>query len=115
MPYVNRNSLLVIPKYPFIEWLSKITEGNVTMEENPLASDGASIYLVPEFEVQEDFDEWFEENYLFFFEEELTSWSVDRSQWPADRNLASFHEWFYAIWQSTVIDVVDGSLNKLDY
>ena len=115
MPYVNRNALLVIPKFPFIDWLSKLTEGTVTMNENPLSSDGASIYLIPEFEVQEDFDEWFEENYLYFFDEELTSWSVDRNQWPADRDIVSFYEWFHAVWQSTVIDVVEEPLEKLEF
>jgi hypothetical protein len=56
-----------------------------------------------------------EENYLFFFEEELTAWSVDRNQWPVERDIVSFHEWFHAIWQSTVIDVVEESLEKLDF
>ena len=41
------------------------------------------------------------------FEQELFEWSKDESEWPINRDLEMFLEWFDIEFYSTVIDSVD--------
>lgn len=114
MGFINRHALLIAPKEPFYEWVKKVNpQAASEIPEDPLAEDGATIYLIPEFESQEDALEWMEENFETFFESELYSWVDDDEQWPL-LSWEQFSKWFYVSYQSMVENTVEGPLLEED-
>ena len=69
-----------------------------------------SAYLLPEFELEEDIQEWVEENAPWLFEFQLAAWTEDESTWPAVRDLRAFREWFRVDIHSVVVDVADDDI-----
>ena len=67
-------------------------------------------YLLPEFELEEDLQEWVEENATWIFEFQLAAWTEDESVWPATRDLKTFREWFRIDIHSVVVDVADDDI-----
>ena len=47
-----------------------------------------SAFLLPEFELEEDVQEWVEENAAWLFEFQLSAWTEHESSWPETRDLA---------------------------
>lgn len=87
----NRSALFVTPREPFKEWARLHNES--PMEDLAQRLTENHVYLV----------EWFHEEpiadilrpyYLEIFESELLSWNSYRNEWPQDRSLESFLEWF---------------------
>jgi len=73
----------------------------------PRATPFGTAVLLPEFELEEDVQEWVEENAGWLFEFQLSAWTEDESAWPARRDLTTFREWFRVDVHNVVIDVAD--------
>jgi hypothetical protein len=69
-----------------------------------------SAFLLPEFELEEDLQEWVEENAAWLFEFQLSAWSENEASWPATRDLAAFRDWFRVDIHSVVVDVGDDDI-----
>lgn len=109
MNFINRGIVVLKPKSPFVDWANKTGDGNLLLTLGEIAGDSTA-YLIPEIEGDEELTEFLEQSYLMLFEQELFEWSRNESDWPINRNLITFLEWFEIEFHSTVIDTVDGAI-----
>jgi hypothetical protein len=111
MRVINRTAVTVVGARPYIEWTKQhdaaADTGLLTVRRvHPYGS----AFLLPEFELEEDLQEWVEENASWLFEFQLAAWSDDESSWPAVRDLKTFREWFRIDIHSVVVDVADDDI-----
>jgi hypothetical protein len=108
---INRTAITVVGNQPYIDW----TRGRTSVSDTglitvPRATPYGSAFLLPEFELEEDVQEWIEENAPWLFEFQLASWTDDESSWPAVRDLKTFRDWFRVDIHSVVVDVADDDI-----
>lgn len=109
MRLVNRTAVSIVGAQPYVDWTRKTgstagRDGTITV---PRAIPFGTAVLLPEFELEEDVQEWVEENANWLFEIQLAAWSDDESSWPATRDLKTFREWFRVDIHNTVVDAAD--------
>ena len=111
MRVVNRTAISITGAQPFIDWTRQTDadadKGLMTVAR---AKPFGSAFLLPEFELEEDIQEWVEENASWLFEFQLSAWSGDESGWPANRDLTMFREWFRVDIHNVVVDVSDDEM-----
>jgi hypothetical protein len=106
MRVVNRTAITITGAEPYAEW---------TRQHHPATDHGlltvvrakpfGSAFLLPEFELEEDVQDWIEENASWLFEFQLSAWTDDEASWPAPRDLATFRRWFRIDIHSIVVDM----------
>ncbi len=87
----NRSALIVLPKDPYNEWAKLYNEEPNEDLENRLKE--KHVYLI-DWTYDEDIIDVLEPYYLKIFEYELLSWNGYKSEWPQNRSLELFREWF---------------------
>jgi hypothetical protein len=111
MRVVNRTAVTVTGALPYIEWMratdADFNRGAVTV---PRAKAYGSVFLLPEFDLEEDLQEWVEDNAPWLFEFQLSAWTEDESTWPQTRDLKTFRAWFRIDIHSVVVDVGDDDI-----
>jgi hypothetical protein len=103
---LNRAALIVRPKQPFLEWAASLDDSGLV----PDAEGEQTVYLVPEFESDEEGLRVLKRVYAEIFERELDGWDTEPSAWPQKRDFKTFQEWFSIELHSVVEDVVDDAL-----
>jgi len=108
MRVVNRTAITIVGADPYIEW-TKARDADFNRHQLTVARTRpfGTAYLLPEFEAEEDLQEWVEENFAWLFEFQLSTWTEDESAWPQVRDLKTFKQWFRIDMHSTVVDVGD--------
>jgi len=76
----------------------------------PRANAYGSAFLLPEFDLEEDLQEWVEDNVAWLFDFQLSAWTEDETTWPENRDLKTFREWFRIDIHSVVVDVADDEI-----
>lgn len=111
MRVINRTAVTVTGAKPYIDWTmetgSDAHKGVVTV---PRAKAYGAAFLLPEFDLEEDVQEWVEDNATALFEFQLEAWTADESAWPATRDLKTFRAWFNIDVHSIVVDVADDDI-----
>ena len=109
MDVVNRSAIVVRPAQPFLDWLHRVdpTSAQLTLEE---LRQEPTIYLLPEWETEDEALEHLAEVSSEIFEEQLNGWYRVPSVWPEDRELNAFLRWFDCSFHSMVFDVCDERL-----
>jgi len=111
MRVINRTAISIAGAQPFIDWTRRhdanADRGMLTVAR---AQPYGTAYLLPEFELEEDVQEWIEENAAWLFEFQLSSWTDDESAWPQPRDLKTFREWFRIDVHSVVVDVAEDEI-----
>ena len=111
MRVVNRLAISLIGEAPFVAWTlandSGAGKGALTVAR---AQPFGTVILLPEFELEEDIQEWVEENVAWLFELQLEAWTEDESVWPANRDLPVFRQWFRVEIHSVVVDAGDDDI-----
>jgi hypothetical protein len=111
MRLVNRTAVTVIGIKPYVDWTASrdadFASGPVRVAHT--RSYGTA-YLLPEFDQEEDIQEWVEDNFAWLFEFQLSAWTEDESAWPGERTLKMFREWFRVDVHSVVVDVADDEI-----
>ena len=111
MRVVNRTAITITGAQPYVDWTrqndASADRGMLTVAR---ARPFGTAYLLPEFELEEDVQEWVEENAGWMFEFQLASWTDDESAWPQTRDLKTFREWFRIDIHSIVVDVADDEI-----
>lgn len=111
MRLVNRTAITVTGAQPYIDWTratdADSAKGAITVAR---AKTYGTAYLLPEFELEEDVQEWVEENADWLFDFQLSAWTEDESTWPPGRDLALFRSWFRVDVHSVVVDVADDEI-----
>lgn len=113
MSFIDRDAMILIPRKPLFEWQNEIfPESPMETETDPFEHDGGSVYLIPELEHPGAFEEWIEDNFKFFFEDQLSGWCTDESLWPETLSYKMFRQWFHVVYQSFVMDLLDEPIEK---
>src|SRR5262245_17039417 len=111
MRVVNRTAISVVGAQPYIDWTrthdAAANRGMLTVER---ARPYGTAYLLPEFELEEDVQDWVEQNAPWIFEFQLSAWTDDESAWPQTRDLKTFREWFRIDIHSVVVDVAEDDI-----
>ena len=111
MRVVNRTAISITGAQPYIDWTNQhdadVDKGVLTVTR---AKPYGSAVLLPEFELEEEVQEWVEENAVWLFEFQLSSWTDDESSWPATRDVRTFREWFRIDVLNVVVDVGDDEI-----
>jgi hypothetical protein len=111
MRVINRTAISITGAQPYIEWMRRhaaaTDQGMLTVAR---AHPYGTAYLLPEFELEEDVQEWVEENAPWLFEFQLSAWTDDESTWPRPRDLKTFREWFRVDVHSVVVDMADDEI-----
>jgi hypothetical protein len=111
MRVVNRTAVTITGAQPFIDWMrdtdADFNRGAVTV---PRVKAYGSAFLLPEFDLEEDLQEWVEENVAWLFDFQLSAWTEQEETWPENRDLKTFREWFRIDIHSVVVDVADDDI-----
>jgi len=111
MRVINRTAISVVGGQPYVDW-TRHHAGDGSSEAVTVARAkpfGAAV-LLPEFEFEEDVQEWVEDNWSWLFELQLDAWTSDQSSWPAERDLRMFREWFRVDIHNIVVDAAEGDI-----
>ena len=108
MRLLNRTAISIVGARPYIEWTRRtdadLNKGTLTVARAQLYG---TAFLLPEFELEEDVQEWVEENAPWLFEFLLAAWTEDETVWPVNRDLKRFREWFRIDIHNAVVDAGD--------
>jgi hypothetical protein len=108
MQVLNRTAVTIVGAQPYLDWArsrdADFNKGTLTVART---KSYGTAFLLPEFQLEEDLQEWVEENFAWLFEFQLSAWTEDESAWPATRDLETFREWFRIDIHSTVVDTSD--------
>jgi hypothetical protein len=111
MRVINRTAVSITGAQPFVDWMrdtdADFNKGAITVSR---AKAYGSAFLLPEFDLEEDVQEWVEENAVWIFELQLSNWTETESTWPTTRDLKTFREWFRIDIHSLVVDVADDDI-----
>src|SRR5712692_1002803 len=111
MRVINRTAVTLVGAQPYLDWTRRkpadFNAGTLTVAR---AKTYGSAFLLPEFELEEDVQEWVEENAPWLFEFQLAAWTDDESAWPPTRDLKTFREWFRVDVHSVVVDMADDEI-----
>jgi len=112
MRVINRTAITIVGAQPYVDWMrSRDADFNKDTLTVARTKSFGSAFLLPEFELEEDLQEWVEDNFTWLFEFQLSAWTEDESAWPATRDLAAFREWFRIDLHSVVVDVADDDID----
>jgi hypothetical protein len=111
MRLVNRTAVTIVGAAPYVQW-THARDADFARNQLIVARTKpfGTAYLLPEFEAEEDLQEWVEENFVWIFEFQLSTWTEDESAWPQVRDLTTFRQWFRVDLHSTVVDIGDDDI-----
>lgn len=111
MRVINRTAITIVGAQPYVEW-ARARDADFSRSTLTVARTRTygSAFLLPEFELEEDVQEWIEENYSWLFDFQLSAWTEDESAWPAARDLKAFRAWFRIDIHNVVVDVADDEI-----
>jgi hypothetical protein len=108
---VNRTAISIVGTERFTEWMrsrdADFNKGSLTVART---KPFGTTYLLPEFDDESDIQQWVEDNFVWLFEFQLSTWTEDESAWPGARDLNAFREWFRVDVHSTVVDIGDDDI-----
>ena len=115
MRVINRTAVTLVGAKPYLDW-TRATEA--AFDTGALrvvrARTFGSAFLLPEFELEEDVQEWVEENAGWLFDFQLAAWTENESEWPVTRDLKTFREWFRIDIHNVVVDIADDEIEGED-
>ena len=80
MRVVNRTAVTITGAQPFIDWMrdtdADFNRGAITV---PRAKAYGSAFLLPEFDLEEDLQEWVEDNVAWLFDFQLSAWTENEA------------------------------------
>jgi len=102
---VERSLVVVRAKRPFLDWIESLPDpGHFTLEE---INKDSSAFLLPEYEDDFEKDRLIRKYFPVIFEEMLKGWWQVPGDYPSERNLKMFGDWFEVEFHSLVFDLAD--------
>jgi hypothetical protein len=114
MHFINRNTAIIKPRQPFLDWLESVPDPDLDVTLEELRQDCTAV-LIPEADSEAESRNYIEGIYKEIFEMELNSWYQDRGLWPEEITLAMFRRWFDIEIHSEVVDLEEGEIGKEEY
>lgn len=111
---IDRTVLVVRPKQPFLDWVQSLDDESKDFTLENLRQDCAA-YLVPEILDDSEQRQVLEWCFVRVFEEQLEGWHTEPKDWPQNRNLKMFLEWFEVEFHSLVFDLCDDQIQVIDH
>jgi hypothetical protein len=108
LPTINRCVLMVMPKEPYFDWANSL-QGALPMVE-PDDTMQPSSYLLPDFEDEEDVEKFIKKNFRIIFDNELSAWTSNVSEWPTKITYKVFKDWFDIHFSTMVFDLGEGAI-----
>jgi hypothetical protein len=108
---IDRSALIVIPAQPFLDWLHRTDETSKDLSLEDLSRE-PTIYLVPEYDTEEDAELYVHKHCREIFEEQLDGWYRVPSAWPPDRGFRVFKQWFEYHFHAVLLDLCDSPVIK---
>lgn len=115
MYMIDRATIIVKPKQPFVDWIQAHPDSaglNVTLEQ---LREDSTAYLIPEFDSNQDAEEYIKDLSGDIFEIELELWYQDDQFWPKKRDYQKFLEWFEVELHSMVLDPYENEIMRDEY
>jgi hypothetical protein len=106
MNTINRSAVVVTPAQPFLDWLHRVDTSSADLTLDDLRLD-PSIYLLAEWESDEDALQKSAAMSGEIFAEQLNSWHRVESVWPQNRDVDTFLRWFDCSFHSMVFDLCE--------
>jgi hypothetical protein len=112
--WVNRAAVIVRPAKPYLDWASRLDEGedDDLPEQLKVLEKRVSVYLVAEDPNEEEESAPLANYFKTIFENELEAWWTDEADWPKNRTLELFLQWFNVERQSVVTDLESGPISR---
>ena len=107
---INRCAITVRARESFLDWLNALPDpvsGDTTLEE---VNSELHVYLLPDYGYDDEREGLLAQFHDIIFERELDGWWTDETDWPQERNLEMFTQWFDVEFHSIVEDLVDAPL-----
>ncbi len=98
---LNRGSVIVRPKQPYIDWAASLDDSGLL----PRIDGEKTVYLIPEYESDEDAMDILSVCFGEIFEMELLAWHLIEGDWPKNRTFSMFKKWFSLELHSCVEDI----------
>ena len=98
---IDQSVIVIKLKEPFLAWANSVDQIGYTFAE---INKDTNAYLTPEIIRDQSVVDFLEENYQMLFEQELVMFCEDETQWPVDRDFATFQEWVGAEFHSVVLN-----------
>jgi hypothetical protein len=105
MKILERSAITIAYKKPFIEWNNAVCP-EILMYENILIP--SKTYLIEG--ISDNAKTTIEQHFKEIFEIELRGICSDESEWPSNRNIELFYEWFSCEISDFVIDLSNTKL-----
>ena len=106
MSEINRSLIILRQKQPFLDWARTLEDRDIDFTLEELSNDSIA-YLVPEILDDSEQEALLESCYDILFEEQLNGWWTDESNWPKERDLKMFLDWFEVEFHTLVFDLCD--------
>jgi hypothetical protein len=103
---LNRAVLIVRPKQPYFDWAASLDDSGIL----PDVAGEQTVYLIPEYENDDDANQVLETVFREVFENELYGWHTDEATWPQRRDFETFLQWFSIELHSVVEDLCGDDL-----
>src|SRR4029077_16654537 len=112
MRLINRTAVTLTGAQPYLDWMRQtaadFNKGAITVAP---AKTYGSAFLLPEFDLEEDLQEWVEDNAPWLFEFQLSAWTEQGWACPRSRDLKTFRERCRIDIHSVVCDVGDDDID----
>jgi hypothetical protein len=93
-----------------LDWASSLDDSGIV----PDVSGEQTVYLIPEYETDDEAKEILKAIYAEVFENELYGWHTDEAAWPQGRDFEMFLAWFSIELHSVVEDLCADDLVDLE-
>jgi len=109
MAVVNRCAVGIYPSGQLLEWAR-----GLDLDVEVAGASEPCLYLIPDYDTQEEAEEILEEVYEAIFEAELDYWHRDTGTWPAERTYSVFRKWFEVRFYPLIQDLVGEELTATE-
>jgi len=92
LPAIDRCMLMVIPKKAYFDRANSLPRTYSIIEPEDTVE--PSSYLLPDFDDEEDVEKFISKNFRVIFENELSAWTSNQSEWPIKITFKVFKDWF---------------------
>ena len=109
MAVVNRCAVVIYPSEKLLAWARQHD-----LDVDAAGAREPCLYLIPDYETEEEAEEILKEVYEAFFEAELDYWHHDTGTWPAERTYPVFRKWFEVRLYPLIQDLVGEELTATE-
>jgi hypothetical protein len=101
--FLYRVAIAITRRQPYVDWANGFDDGGPKLTRE--LADSRTIYLAPESNEEPDLDVILREFWQQIFEEELSAWMTQESDWPAPLTREMFDAWFSVELTDSVFDL----------